>query len=135
MVLLLSSVVGQSLTLLFRRYDARQLLDHLPTGDNIASNPPSPSGWSDLPSDTEDTFFLKPEETEDFRREKRRKALERLRDERMAAIRAEAEAEQGPEEEAWGDSDEEVCRHILRLCIFAHTAASPSPMKPKRPSC
>ncbi|KAJ7074808.1 hypothetical protein C8F01DRAFT_1205653 [Mycena amicta] len=77
------------------RYDARLLLDALPRV--IAQqppSPPSPSGWSDLPSDSEDTFFFTPEEADDY-----------LREERLKARKAE---DGEPEEEIWGGSDEEV---------------------------
>ena len=55
---------------LISRYDARLLLHALPeipsTETSAASTEPiSPRGWSDLPSDAEDTFFLSPEEVED----------------------------------------------------------------------
>ena len=91
------------------RYDARLLLEgpH-PFHDQtpLSPVPPSPGGWSDLPSDSEDTFFLSPEETEDFARVKRQRALERLREERMRALAEEEACE--PETELWGGSDEEA---------------------------
>ncbi|TBU60293.1 hypothetical protein BD310DRAFT_340456, partial [Dichomitus squalens] len=93
------------------RYDARLLLESLP---NISSQPEvisrasSPGGWSDLPSDAEDTFFFTAEETEDYRRDKRRRVMDRDREARLRAIRAEdgSDEERDPKE-SWGGSDEE----------------------------
>lgn len=103
------------------RYDARLLLDALPS----FTAPPqvqeagrlSPTGWSDLPSDSEDTFFLNREEIEDYRRDKRRKVLENLREERLRALREEREEEEAPNEDPWGDSDEEVHPNIYSTII------------------
>ncbi|KAJ6510596.1 hypothetical protein C8R45DRAFT_392869 [Mycena sanguinolenta] len=86
------------------RYDARLLLESLPKLTPTLS-PPSPTGWSDLPSDTEDTFFFLPPEAEDYRQEKRRKLMDQAREERLRARRAEdGEPE---DEDVWGGSDEE----------------------------
>ncbi|KAH0835574.1 hypothetical protein J3R83DRAFT_9279 [Lanmaoa asiatica] len=41
---------------------------------------------SDLPSDSEDTFFFSPDELEDYRREKRRRLIDRGREERLSYI-------------------------------------------------
>lgn len=96
------------------RYDARLLLDnssvpsmHRDTRSNDSGRY-SPTGWSDLPSDAEDTFFFSAAETEDYRREKRRRLIERSREDRLKAMRAKREEEQNAEEQ-WGGSDEEVC--------------------------
>ncbi|OBZ72861.1 hypothetical protein A0H81_06845 [Grifola frondosa] len=73
------------------RYDARLLLDALPTipaPHTSVSDPGSPSGWSDLPSDAEDMFFLSPSETEDYQRTKRRRAIAEDREARLRALRA-----------------------------------------------
>ena len=85
------------------------LLDELPTADVKPQTADrfSPTVWSDLPSDTEDTFFFQPDEAEDFRREKRRKLIDQYREERLRALRAEDDHELPPEE-VWGGSDEEV---------------------------
>ncbi|KAF5392472.1 hypothetical protein D9757_002266 [Collybiopsis confluens] len=89
------------------RYDARLLLDPdsissmRPAIRLSAATPNSPTGWSDLPSDAEDTFFLSAEEMEDYRREKRRRVLEQAREDRLKA----RVHEDG--EEIWGESDEE----------------------------
>ncbi|KAF9442708.1 hypothetical protein P691DRAFT_810224 [Macrolepiota fuliginosa MF-IS2] len=94
------------------RYDARLLLDALPDFTSPGPMPPSsPSGWSDLPSDTEETFFFSPEEAEDFRNEKRRRLLEQAHEERVKARLKEEEEEENEEavdEDPWGGSDEEV---------------------------
>ncbi|KAH7925803.1 hypothetical protein BV22DRAFT_1194918 [Leucogyrophana mollusca] len=90
------------------RYDARLLLDSLPATATppFSQRPPSPSGWSDLPSDTEDTFFFSPEEIEDYRRDKRRRLIEKNREERLRALSA-AEGGDEPDPDPWGGSDEE----------------------------
>jgi len=88
------------------------LLDTLPIihSGPVVSTPNSPTGWSDLPSDAEDTFFLAPAEAEDYRREKRRRMIDRNREERLQAMRAEGGEDDAHEEtEVWGESDEEVC--------------------------
>jgi hypothetical protein len=111
------------------RYDARLLLDTLPVyprfTDATKSVPDSPGGWSDLPSDSEDTFFFSPEEAEDFHREKKRRLLDQNREKRLRARRIEdGEFSEGEEEEeTWGGSDEEVgcvfsAIQILYLLIF-----------------
>ncbi|KAJ7915665.1 hypothetical protein B0H13DRAFT_1475119, partial [Mycena leptocephala] len=101
------------------RYDARLLLESLPKSNpNFA--PPSPTGWSDLPSDTEDTFFFSPHEADDYRQEKRRKLMDQAREERLKARRAEdGEPE---EEDVWGGSDEEPDE--AQAMLMERTAAS-----------
>lgn len=97
------------------RYDARLLLDALPDvplpTTASAEEPSSPDGWSDLPSDAEDTFFFSSQEVEDYRREKRRRIISEDRQARLRAIRSEVGDEEkvdaDPREE-WGGSDEEV---------------------------
>ncbi|KAJ7666870.1 hypothetical protein DFH06DRAFT_1184918 [Mycena polygramma] len=101
------------------RYDARLLLDSLPKQTSI-STPASPTGWSDLPSDSEDTFFFAPHEADDYRREKRRKLMDQAREERVKARRAEdGESE---EEDVWGGSDEEPDE--VQAELMERTAAS-----------
>ncbi|KAI9566581.1 hypothetical protein HD554DRAFT_2322998 [Boletus coccyginus] len=89
------------------RYDVRLLLDHFPDfqSDGIQLRPLSPSGWSDLPSDSEDTFFFSPDELEDYRREKRRRLIDRSREERSRALATIDGQEEDPD--PWGGSDEE----------------------------
>jgi len=70
----------------------------------------SPSGWSDLPSDTEEMFFFPPEEVADFRNEKRQQLIEQAQEGRVKA-RLEEEKQMLQDSvngERWGDSDEEV---------------------------
>ncbi|KAH9045977.1 hypothetical protein EDB84DRAFT_1587066 [Lactarius hengduanensis] len=91
------------------RYDARLLLDALPTV-TVSAVPPhappdSPGGaWSDLPSDSEDTFFLTPDETADLHRTKRMRHLDALRTARMRAL---SPAHDDGDADPWGGSDEE----------------------------
>ena len=87
------------------RYDARLILDSLPTHPG-EQRPSSPSGWSDIPSDTEDTFFFGRAEAEDYRRDKRRRLLENAREERLRALEQLEPADE-PRETRWA-SDEEV---------------------------
>jgi hypothetical protein len=55
-------------------------------------------------------MFLTPDEVEDYRRDKRRRLLEKHRDDRLRALSA-ADNDNEPEEaqDIWGESDEEVC--------------------------
>ncbi|KZT65519.1 hypothetical protein DAEQUDRAFT_521798 [Daedalea quercina L-15889] len=114
-------------------YDARLLLDALPSvsPDEPADEPSSPGGWSDLPSDAEDTFFLSPNEVQDYRRDKRRRLIDQGREERLRALRAEAEGEgdQQPAEEEWGGSDEEPdeTQTDLMRRTASHILNSPNP--------
>src|ERR1700722_8327024 len=99
--------------LMHHRFDARLLLDTLPAAcsdqQSFNSDPESPGGWSDLPSDSEDTFFLTLREVEDCRREKRRRLLDHNREQRLRALRAEEDEEDDAiENDVWGGSDEEV---------------------------
>ncbi|KAF9267142.1 hypothetical protein L218DRAFT_720913 [Marasmius fiardii PR-910] len=121
------------------RYDARLLLDreeieklrqlqrHL---QDTSNRPSSPGGWSDLPSDTEDTFFFSAEETEDYRREKRRRLLEKSREERLRArMEEDGESQVEGDPDPWGDSDEEPDepqKEIMRRTA-KHIATSPNP--------
>lgn len=131
-------------SLSFQRYDARLLLDALPSvsssGNRIHANaattrPSSPGGWSDLPSDAEETFGLSRLEMEDFHREKRRKTMYRVREERLKA-RMEEEGEEGEEEgPREGDSDEEVCSRPLSQKIKTNILNSSFLLRiPLRPS-
>jgi len=109
---------------ILRRYDARLLLDTLPSRVPDASSPvpSSPTGWSDLSSDAEDTFFFAPDEAEDFRREKRRRLIDRAREERLKA-RLEEDGEDPNDqtvEEVWGASDEEVSTIWRFPCTYSH---------------
>jgi len=108
------------------RYDARLLLDALPPStsivDHTASNDDDAAsvhsgGWSDLPSDAEDTFFLTPDETADLHRTKRLRHLDALRTARLRALSPDAATDTSvhltttdgdPNADPWGGSDEEV---------------------------
>lgn len=113
------------------RYDARLLLDALPSisHDTPLDVPSSPGGWSDLPSDAEDTFFFSPDEIEDYRRDKRRRLIDQGREDRLRALHSEAEADEQPAEEQWGGSDEEpdeTERDLMRRTA-SHILSSPNP--------
>ncbi|EKM51065.1 uncharacterized protein PHACADRAFT_128787 [Phanerochaete carnosa HHB-10118-sp] len=112
------------------RYDARLLLNALPESTRAHSpSSASPTGWSDLPSDTEDTFFLSPSEVEDHQRNKRRRAIEQGRESRLRALReSEGDSGHAPEDE-WGGSDEdpeESQRELMRRTA-SHVLSSPNP--------
>lgn len=97
---------GSQLISLTIRYDVRLILDPELSTNQGNRRLSSPSGWSDIPSDTEDTFFFSQVEAEDYRRDKRRRLMENAREERLRAL-AELESDQ-PQETCWA-SDEEVC--------------------------
>lgn len=86
------------------------------------TDPGSPSGWSDLPSDAEDTFFFTPDEIEDYRREKRRRLIDDGRAARLRALRAEADSDSEPADprEEWGGSDEEARHLSFPLILWYH---------------
>ncbi|KAI0821781.1 hypothetical protein BC628DRAFT_1328924 [Trametes gibbosa] len=119
----------------FGRYDARLLLDALPDVSTPApvTEPGSPGGWSDLPSDAEDTFFFSPDEIEDYRRDKRRRVIHEDRQARLRAIRAEAPDDDddvlADPRENWGGSDEEPddTQRELMQRTATHVLASPNP--------
>ena len=109
------------------RYDARLLLDALapitstivdrdytPPNDDVGPRPDSPGGWSDLPSDAEDTFFLTPDETADLHRTKRLRHLDALRTARLRALSPDGTTHTSlhPDVDPWGGSDEEVTPKI-----------------------
>ncbi|KAH9000631.1 hypothetical protein EDB86DRAFT_3063812 [Lactarius hatsudake] len=108
------------------RYDARLLLDALPTVSVSAVPPHAPpdspgGGWSDLPSDSEDTFFLTPDETADLHRTKRMRHLDALRTARMRALSPCPDDDD--DADPWGGSDEET-RHRRSSCVGRrHTVA------------
>ncbi|KAF8523565.1 hypothetical protein JB92DRAFT_2704847 [Gautieria morchelliformis] len=119
----------------FHRYDARLLLTSLPTaasgGPYSPPTPPSPAGWSDLPSDSEDTFFFSPPEIEDFQREKRRKLMDAGREARLRAMR---ESDPDPArdfseaKELWGGDEEEPdgAQRTLMERTARHLLTSPN---------
>ena len=105
------SVVLQEppLTSLAVRYDARLILDPDLLSTHLEKRRlSSPSGWSDIPSDTEDTFFFSQTEAEDYRRDKRRRLMESVREERLRTLaQLESADVDEPQETCWA-SDEEV---------------------------
>ncbi|KAI0084531.1 hypothetical protein BDY19DRAFT_970782 [Irpex rosettiformis] len=117
-------------------YDVRLLIDTLPSsteGETLQSNDArlSPTGWSDLPSDTEDTFFFSPEEVEDYHREKRRRMIDQSREERLRALRGEAgdDEDENFDDDPWGGSDEEpdeAQKDFMRRTA-THILNSPNP--------
>ncbi|KIP02096.1 hypothetical protein PHLGIDRAFT_96364 [Phlebiopsis gigantea 11061_1 CR5-6] len=114
----------------YDRYDARLLLDAWETQPSVP--PPdcmSPTGWSDLPSDTEDMFFLSPDEIEDYHRDKRRRMIERGREERLKAMKTEEDENEEREGDEWGGSDEEPDddqKELMRRTA-QHILSSPNP--------
>ena len=62
-----------------------------------------------MPSDAEDMFFLTPAEVADVHREKRRRLLDRTREERLQArLEEDGVTSPPPDTDIWGGSDEEV---------------------------
>ena len=77
------------------------------------------SSRSDLPSDTEDTFFFSPSEADDYHREKRRRTMGRDRESRLQALRdTDQDDDDSPDGDLWGGSDEEVQPHKFPSKIF-----------------
>ncbi|KAG1761424.1 hypothetical protein EDD22DRAFT_17484 [Suillus occidentalis] len=111
------------------RYDARLLLDAVPEHASPSTSQPrslSPTGWSDLPSDSEDTFFFTPYEVEDYRREKRRRLIDQNREDRLRALTETDESEQS---DLWGGSDEEpddIQSELMKRTAL-HLLSSPNP--------
>ncbi|KAG9124823.1 hypothetical protein FRC07_010103 [Ceratobasidium sp. 392] len=113
------------------RFDVRLLLDTLPPPSSSSTHnedPLSDIGWSDLPSDSEDTFFLTRDETAQYRHEKRKREMEQGRLDRLRAL-AEQEGEVEEEGEKWGGSDEEPdeAQTNLMTRTATHILASPNP--------
>jgi len=103
----LSSWWDPRLLVVHIRYDVRLILDPPSTYQGPGERrSPSPSGWSDIPSDTENTFFFGKTEAENYRRDKRRRLLESAREERLRALEVLEPADE-PQETCW-ESDEEV---------------------------
>ncbi|PPR02680.1 hypothetical protein CVT24_002102 [Panaeolus cyanescens] len=125
------------------RYDIRLLLDSLSSITNYSSSSEplaagastirasSPSGWSDLSSDAEDIFFFTAEESEDFRRDKRRRLIDQAREERLKQRLEEDGVDdvENDEHDAWGGSDEEPDEKqaLLMTRTATHLAGSPNP--------
>ena len=86
------------------------------------SDSPEDGGWSDLPSDAEDTFFLTPEETADLHRTKRLRHFDALRTARLRALSPDATDidGEGVNVDPWGGSDEEVGNNCKSLSSSSH---------------
>ncbi|KAF8734486.1 hypothetical protein RHS02_06779, partial [Rhizoctonia solani] len=124
------------------RFDVRLLLEpserivatpgELRASPHTLNDPLANVGWDDLPSDSEDTFFLTPKEVNEYRHDKRRKMLEKGRQDRLRALAEEDEANgwgTEPPEASWGGSDEEpddVQANLMRRTA-THIRASPNP--------
>ncbi|KAJ9104174.1 hypothetical protein QFC20_004611 [Naganishia adeliensis] len=67
------------------------------SSDHVPASPASSTGWTDLPSDAEDTFFLSEDEGHVYSRGKKRRRMEAGRRERMEALRLKGEAEEEEE--------------------------------------
>lgn len=79
-----------------------------------------------MPSDTEDTFFFTPHEIEDYRREKRRRLIDRNREDRLRAL---AETDESEQLDLWGGSDEEpdnIQSELMKRTAL-HLLSSPNP--------
>lgn len=75
----------------FDRYDAVHLLTEVPIAHYFDESRLSPTGMSDLPSDSEDLFFMEEEEAADFQRKKRMQFWENQRQERIRALASQEE--------------------------------------------
>ena len=70
---------------------------------SLPLRPMPPSGWSNFPPDAEDTFFFSLEEIEDYRRDKRRRLIDRGREERMrATLEREGKNDTADDSDVWG---------------------------------
>lgn len=93
------------------RFSRLHLVPHLPSAPRAPSPSSSLGGWSDLPSDAEDTFFFSGSEGEEYEQDKKRRKLDALRGGRLAALEDTSEKDrisQGHDEDVWGGSEEEV---------------------------
>ncbi|QRV81308.1 hypothetical protein RhiJN_09323 [Ceratobasidium sp. AG-Ba] len=107
------------------RFDARLLL----APSDLAPGSLSPThddplkdiGWSDLPSDAEDTFFMTPIQIAEYRHTMMRNEMEQGRPDNTRR----------DEEEKWGGSDEEPDDAQLELMTrtAVHILASPNPVQ------
>ncbi|KDQ12654.1 hypothetical protein BOTBODRAFT_176329 [Botryobasidium botryosum FD-172 SS1] len=134
------------------RFDARLLLTSFSDlsisnsrRSSVEVRQPSPVGWDDLPSDSEKIFHLSPSEAEDYLAQKQRDLLNRNREDRLRALRAEDEAEEDEhvsdeddnategedKAEVWGNSDEEAsptqAQKELMNRTVTHILSSPNP--------
>ncbi|KAG8796152.1 hypothetical protein FRC12_003743 [Ceratobasidium sp. 428] len=114
------------------RFDVRLLLDTLPPSTSTPphnEDPLADIGWSDLPSDSEDTFFLTTSEIAGYRHEKRKREMEQGRLDRLRALAEREGEEEVRDEDRWGASDEEPdeAQTNLMARTASHILASPNP--------
>jgi len=108
----------------YHRYDARLLLQSF-SDISIANNPiPDDedelacSSWADFPEDSRETFFLSPEQAEDYHRIKRRRMIDEAHERRLRE--REEEDRNAAEAEAAAFDPGEVHRLALALSTFIH---------------
>ncbi|KAM0746896.1 hypothetical protein T439DRAFT_329169 [Meredithblackwellia eburnea MCA 4105] len=86
------------------RYDALNLLQSLPGAPGASHPPPtsptalSDTGFSDLPSDSEEMFYFDVQERDEIARKKKRRKLEAGREDRLKALRDLEDAEHAENE-------------------------------------
>lgn len=107
-------------TLSLNSHDVLHLLPNLPKTPDVHSSPNSSTGWTDLPSDAEDTFFLDDTEQEEYERAKKKRKFDGLREERMRQLEERAAKEWEEREKrkrddprVWQGDDEEVSCEIF----------------------
>lgn len=77
-------------------------------------------------------FFFSPDEAEDYRREKRRRVISQDRENRLKALQDTGQ-DDGPDEEIWGGSDEEVWSIYMTLLISELTTGATLRIQPDDP--
>lgn len=112
------------------RFDARLLLSSLPPSDaqeaSSSTDPATQIGWDDLPSDSEDTFFMSVAEIDTYLVDKRQRDMEINRQKRMRAFEEREAAERDPNDPAgWGGSDEEVLTVAHFTSYFMNSNIAP----------
>ncbi|KAF9652545.1 hypothetical protein BDM02DRAFT_2771199 [Thelephora ganbajun] len=123
---LIKHSMGDNSEIWLDRYDARLILGSSSTQPGERRSP-SPSGWSDIPSDTEDTFFFGQAEAEDYRRDKRRRLIESAREERLRALE-QLEPTNEQQETYWASDEEpdKVQKNLMQRTAL-HIQSSPNP--------
>ncbi|KAI0710898.1 hypothetical protein C8Q76DRAFT_798414 [Earliella scabrosa] len=109
-----------------------------PSTSIASGRPRSPGGWSDLPSDTEDTFFFSASEVEDYRRDKRRRVIDHDRETHLRTEAGDSDEEVDPRAE-WGGSESLSMTSLLYSLISFSPSSSnsnlaPLPRSPTTPS-
>ncbi|KAB5591875.1 hypothetical protein CTheo_4663 [Ceratobasidium theobromae] len=120
------------------RFDVRLLLESVEdiaassgaVSSHVPGDPLADVGWDNVPSDSEDTFFLSRQEVIEYQHDKRQRALEKGRQDRLRALAEEDQAaRQEPSEAGWGNSDEEATQGNLMRRTAAHLGGSPNPIQ------